>query len=451
MDLTLDTDDQDRVIHLSILDTEFLGQAIRQKIEPRHFSSDVRQKVYKTSVEFYNNYGKAPGVDIVSEINSKIKRKKIREDDKDLFENYLLDVISIPEFPKRHIMDNLAFFTKTRIVRTLLNTLLKQQDRFEIDPEKSLIALREAVIEANSVAGRSGAESILYDPVENITQRDFVTRFGIAPIDQQLKGGLRVGNYVIILAYLGMGKSWCINHLAKMAVRFGNSPLVIPTEMANETARLRFRMSFTGLTTEQVFERPAEVRNQVAKSMLKGADIFLLSEEEKSMRVDELPAIIEDTEAKTGKEIKLILFDSADDLLPPDGHYAKPIDANTAIHTFLKNYAKDENKCVVSTVQAQRIGGEKFWLNAANVSDNINKFRKATVGISINGKENEKKRWYYRMWLFKNTDGREGARIWARRDFERGQFVTRYSRYGGGMDNYTEWLEQQPIMDEQDD
>lgn len=450
MDLSLDIDDQDRVIHLCILDTKFLGQAIRQKIEPKHFASDVRQKTYKTLVEFYGNYGKAPGIDIVSEINSKIKKKKIREDDRDMFSDYLLKVVSIPDFPKERILDNLAFFTKTRICRTLLNTLLKQQDRFEIEPEKSLMALRDAVIEANSTTGRGGAQSILFDPVDSISQHNFVTKFNIDPIDNQLRGGFKVGNYAIIQGYLGMGKSWAINHLAKMAVRFGHSPLVIPTEMANSTARLRFRMSFTGLTADQVFERPAEVRNQVAKSMLKGADIFLLSEDEKSMRVDELPAIIEDTEAKTGKEIKLILFDSADDLLPPHGSYPKPIDANTAIHTYLKNYAKDEEKCIISTVQTQRIGGEKFWLGAANVSDNINKFRKATVGMSINGIESEKKRWYYRLWLFKNTDGREGAKVWVRRDYDRGQFITRYGRYGGAKDNYLEWVHKKQVMDRED-
>ena len=70
MELTLDSDDQDRIIHLCITNTAVLSQVIRQRIEPRHFSSDIRQKVFKTTVDFFKAYEKAPGIDILSEIES---------------------------------------------------------------------------------------------------------------------------------------------------------------------------------------------------------------------------------------------------------------------------------------------------------------------------------------------------------------------------------------------
>jgi len=446
MELSLDTDDQDRVIHLCILDTPFLGQAIRQKIKSSYFSTEIRQKIFKTVEEFYSNYDKAPGIDIVSEIGNKIKRKRLREDDKELYEEYLLKIFSIPPFSQDLIKDRLDFFAKTRIVSQLSNSLLKLQDHFTINPDRPIQLIREAIIEADSTTGRKGVESILYDPIESIKQERFVTKFGIDSIDNQLGGGLKRTNYAVIQAYLGMGKSWCINHLAKMAVRFGNSPLVIPTEMANKTARLRFRMSFTGMTSKEVIERGGEVKEQVARSMNQGADIFLLSEEEKSMRIDELPAVIEDTESKTGKKIDLILIDSPDDMLPPTGRYANKLEANTAIHTYLKNLAKDEDKCIVVTSQVRRDGEDKFWLGASTVADNINKLRKATIGISINGIKKEKDRGLFRLWLFKNTDGREGARVWIKRDYDRGQFVTRYAQYD--KIQYKEMLKKEPLMDE---
>jgi len=449
MELSLSTDDQDRVIHLCILDTSFLGQVMRKKIQSTHFASEVRQKIFKTIFEFYSSYKKAPGADIVAEIESKIKRRRIKAEDKEMYEEYLMKVMSIPPFPQNLVKDRLDFFVKTRIVSGLSNSLLKLQDFFDIDPDKALFMIREAVAEADSSIGRKGVESILHDPINSLQPSDFVTKFGIDPIDRQLGGGLKRGNYVVIQGYLGMGKSWCVNHLAKMAVRFGHSPLVIPTEMANSTARLRFRMSFTGLTRNEVYDQPEEVRQQTASSMNKGADIYLLSEEEKSMRVDELPAVIEDTESKTGKSIDLILIDSADDLLPPIGRYSNGLESNTAIHTYLKNFAKNEDKCVVTTAQVQRIGETKFWLGASTVGDNINKFRKATVGMSINGIELEKKRWFYRIWLFKNTDGGEGAKVWVKRNFERGQFLTRYSQFSNKK-SYDDMVKKEPILDKND-
>ena len=179
--------------------------------------------------------------------------------------------------------------------------------------------------------------------------------------------------------------------------------------------------------------------------MTRGADIYLLSEEEKGMRVDELPAVIEDTESKKGKKIDLILIDSPDDLLPPRGNYRNKLDANSEIHTYLKNFAKNEDKCVVATAQVQRGGDKREWLGPSNVGDNIVKMRKATVGISINGLNKEKERWLYRLWLFKNTDGLEGARVWAKRDFQRGQFITKYARYERSA--YKDIIDNEPVME----
>lgn len=448
MELTLASDDQDRIMYLCILDQKFLGQVVRQRLKSSHFSSEVRQKVFSTVTDFYSKYKKAPGPDIVHEIESKINRKRIKEDDKEMYEEYLLNLFSIQPFSEDMIKDRLDFFLKTRIITSLSNNLLKLQDFFTIDPDKALDLAREAVIEADSLVGRKGVESILYDSPDSLKKRDFLTKFNIDPIDRQLGGGFKKSNYVIIQAFLGMGKSWCINHLAKMAVRFGNSPLVIHTEMSNYTAKLRYRMSFSGLPMKQALERPEDVKKHTARSMYRGADIYLLSEEEKGMRADELPAIIEDTESKTGKKIDLILIDSPDDLAPPKGNYRGDIESNTAIHTFLKNFAKNEEKCIICTAQVQRVGETKEWLGPSNVGNNINKLRKATVGISINGVKTEKDRWMYRMWLFKNTDGLEGARVWCKRDFRIGQFVTKYSRYDRRA--YKDIIDKEKVMDKDD-
>lgn len=445
MELTLDRDDQDRIMYLCILDSKFLGQVMRQNLKSSHFASEVRQKIFSTVTDFYSKYEKAPGTDIIHEIEHKIHSKRIREEDQGMYEDYLLKIFSIPSFSEELIKDRLDFFLKTRIVTTLSNSLLKLQDYFTVDPDKALNLARDAIVEADSLTGRKGVESILFDPLEGITERDFLTKFGIDPIDRQLGGGLKKMNYVIIQGFTGMGKSWAVNHLAKMAVRFGNSPLVIPTEMSNYTAKLRFRQSFTGLTSSEALQKPEDVKKYTARSMTRGADIYLLSEEEKGMRVDELPAVLDDTESRTGKKIDLILIDSPDDLLPPHGRYKNNLEANTAIHTYLKNFAKNEEKCVVGTAQVQRGGEEKFWLGPSNVGDNINKIRKATVAMSINGIQKEKERWLYRIWLFKHTDGLEGAKIWAKRDFRRGQFVTKYARYERLA--YKDIMDKEPVME----
>jgi len=370
----LNENTQDRILYMCIEDKGCLSQIMRKNIEPRHFSSEVRQKTFKILSEFYTNYGKAPGQDIIDEISVRVVTKKIRKDDELMFYNYIELLYGMPDFSKELVLDRIDAFMKERLVIGLTNRLIKLQDRVEIDPDKALDEIRMVTQEASIVLGGSKVESILQDPPEFLNEKDCVTKFNIEPLDNQLGGGLKRGDYVVIQAYLGGGKSWCVNHLAKMAVLFGYTPLLIPTEMSNYLARIRMKMSMNCWTKDQVFSDPQGAREGMKSIMNRGAEVLLLSEEEKSSHVDDLPSMIEEKEIEFGRKIDLLLFDSADELLPPKGvRYSSARDENTAIHTFLKNYAKDQDVCIVTTAQTQRGGDEIEWMGASNVADNINK------------------------------------------------------------------------------
>ena len=428
--MDLSSSDQDKVIYLSVIDDAFLSKIIRKKIEPRHFSSTIRHHVFRTAVEFYTTFKKAPKEDIVRSINRKIEEKRIKEDDQEAMEEYLLKIFSMPSFNEEPLIREVDLVAKERIVTTAINDLLKSQDRLGYDLDKPLDIMRAAILDADNVTGRQIIEDIIYNPIEDSIQREVVTMFGIDTLDSMLKGGLRRGAYVVIQAFTNVGKTWCTIHLAKMAARFGHSSLVIPTEAANSLIRLRFRMSFSGMTDDEVFNNSGEVRNTMVRSMLKNSGIYIVSEEEKMMYADDVPALVEETENKTGKKISLILIDSADELMPPRGQkYQRKIEENTATHIYLKNYAKSSNITIVTTAQVRREGEDKQWLGASNVAENIEKIRKATIGISMNAVKEEIKKGYFRLWLFKHTDGMVGARVWVRQNFQRGQMVASYGKY----------------------
>lgn len=441
--MDLNSNDQDKVIYLSIIDSEFIGLMSRKKIEPKHFSSSVRQHVFRAALEFYNEYQKAPNDSLISVIERKVETRRIKEEDKEAIDEYLSRIMEMPTFSDEYVIDQIDSFIKKRIVSTAMSEMLRIQDRFNTDPDKPLQVMRDALAEAETSTGKYVVESIASSS-SSISPREFITMFGIHIIDNQLKGGLKEGSYVIIQAFTNVGKSWAANHLCKMAVRFGNSALMVATEISNETAKLRFHMSFSGLTDDEVFNRLEYSRGKMTGSMNKHADIYLLNEEEKTMHIDSLPSVIEETENKTGKRIRLIVLDSADDMLPPKGRYDKALDANSATHTFLKNYAKNEKRCIISTAQVRREGETKYWLGPSNVGNNIEKIRKATVGISLNATKEEIDRGFFRMWLFKHTDGNVGARAWVKNNFKIGQFVTKYGPYS--REKYDEMLLRSPII-----
>jgi len=440
---------QDKLIYICLLDTKYLSRVMLKKIQPRHFTSEVRQKIFNTIIEYYGAYKQSPCDLIVDEIMKKIEQNKIREEDFDMYSQYLMNLFSMGDEPPERILDNLDLFLKKQLVTVLTNTLLKLQDRVDIDPDRPLDEIRRTVSEANIILGKNVVESIKDDEADSIYEREVVSRFNIDPIDRQLGGGFKRGDYVIIQGWLGSGKSWCTNHISKMAVRFGFTPLLIPTEMPNNTAKLRLRMSFGGMTTTEVLKDIKTAKERVESSMMQGSDIFLLSEDEKSTPIDRIPGIIEEIEIRHNKKIDLIILDSADEFLPPTPpkgmRYSDKLERNTAIHTYLKNYAKDNNICIISTAQTKR-EGNKRWLGPTSVADNIVKLRKATVGISINCLPEEDNRDHCRIWLFKNTDGVSGSRVWVKRNLSRGQFITSWAIYNS-VNYWEEYLPKQPLVE----
>ena len=254
--------------------------------------------------------------------------------------------------------------------------------------------------------------------------------FGVPPLDKMLKGGIRKGSYVVLQAFTNVGKTWCAIHLAKMANRFGNSALLIPTEAANSTIRLRSRMCWTGMQDNQILDNIMRVRDIMRASMLKKSMTYIVSEEEKMMYADDVPSMVEEVENLTGKKIAIIILDSADELMPPRGQrYSNKREENTATHILLKNYAKSSDIAIATTAQVTREGDTKKWLGASNVAENIEKIRKATVGISMNAQKEEILKGYFRFWLFKHTDGSVGSKTWVRHNFKNGQLIAEWGLY----------------------
>lgn len=429
-DLGWSEDDQDKVIHLMSSNTKFLAKCVRKKIKPDLFSSDVRRSMVKMVLGYFQRYERAPADDLIDLVAEVLSKKPNLDGDSDIYSVYLVKIndISRQNISPDFVLDRIDHFIKKRVATMLTNRLVKLQDRFDIDPDRPIELLREALQEVTSIVGDNYAEALTDIPAYEATS-DTATCFNVKWLDNALGGGLKFGSYVILLGYTNIGKSWAMAHLCKYAVRLGNSALYIPVEMANRIARMRLRMAFSGLDQRAINQQPQTVQGMIQDSLMKKSNILLLSDEEKGMNVTDLPLVLDDIEERHGMRPRLILLDSADDMEAPVGRYNSKLDENTALHTWLKNYAKDEEICIVTTVQSQRGGENRWWLTSGTVGENIYKARRATVGISINASPGEIELGYHRLYLFKHTDGPVGAKVWAKRDFSKGQFVMDSGRY----------------------
>jgi archaellum biogenesis ATPase FlaH len=426
---------QDQIICLMAENTKFLEQCVRRNVKAEYFSSEVRQVIVSIITGYYTEYVCCPGFDRLQQliVDEASNGKKIKEEDIESYSHIWETITLLRKATTNYdwILDRMDSFIKKRVVYRLTERLSNFRDRLGVDPDLPLEAIREALGEVDSKTGRQVIESILDEEKEK-PRSEIVGKMNIADIDSAMGGGFTVGSFVVVLGYTNIGKSWCAAHIAKIATRLGESPLLIDLERSNKQVRLRINMSFSGKTKEEVLRDSRETRSIVRTSLVKKSTVILINDEEKSMSVSGIPSILDSITDKYGIRPRLIILDSADDLAPPQGVKLRDkLDRTTAIYTWLKNYAKEvENDvCVITTAQAQRRAEKAWWIGSGHIGDDINKIRKATVGISINGLPHEIKQGYSRLWVFKNTDGPVGTRVWVKNNFGTGQFMTDWGKF----------------------
>ena len=201
--------------------------------------------------------------------------------------------------------------------------------------------------------------------------------------------------------------------------------MLLSTELGKSPIINRFAQSFHGITRSefQASRHRLIQGNQWKAHFAKHSELVVFGLDEWSLGVDALDALWEETCDRLDRKVELVLIDSADELAPPS-YAAKAIkqyDRQGATYEVLRNFAEKRKVAVVVTAQANRKGGERFWLDSRVVADSHKKSMKAQIGISINATEAELRLGYVRFWLWKYTHGEAGTRVWVRHRYDIGQ------------------------------
>lgn len=422
--------DQDRVISQLMFDSNFLGQCKRKGLEPELFTSDLRRQLVEYIFEFFDKYKEAPQ-DQVLEIlsgNTNGFKTRLRPEDIEAMTSFLSILINIVNSKGRvqRLSDRISDFIDKRILHTAISRLNKAKDRIDGSPE----VLREIMETTSKKLGvTSSMDSTLgiFDETD-FNQEPWLTRFNIKAIDDAVGGGMVCPNLVVLQGFTGRGKTWSITHLGKIGLRLGNDVIALVTEMNAKKFLSRMRQSLTGMNFLEQRDNMTLARERIEKSLVAGSQFHLISDQvklETDFSIDSLKNIVDNIQEKRGREQKLILIDSPDDMEPPKGaniNRNNAIEKSKAIYTWMRNYSQEENKCIVVTSQSQRISETRLWTTSGNIGDDLNKVRRSTLGISINGYKNEVEAGFIRLLVFKNTYGPDMKAAWVETDFGRGMF-----------------------------
>lgn len=428
---------QDKTLKLLLVDTDFVKR-VHRFLRPEYFGSPIQRNLCRGIFDFFDKYGVSPNFEQLETILSDmIRSKTVDVDEVDVYVTYidrLMFDVEIDLIVKNHLLDNLKEFSRRRVL-DIVEKVIKRDRDVNTNTEATFGKILQAVDEIRAIAADTSLISIRNLLKEDYYMGEVVSYFNIEEIDKVLDGGLQRGFFYVILGYTNAGKTWMLIHLGKMAARLGYLVLHIILELSNKVIMKRYKMAMSGEKASSLSKNYKKVGEVVRKSLLKRTNIIFVDEDEKTASVDTLSSLIENVVKDYGRKPDLILIDSAEDYLPPSGKkYKDEYVEEAAVMTFLKDFARTSDICVVTSVQAEKKGEKIYWLSAQHTSGSRKKIAKASVGISINRSPKEDALGYYRLSVFKNSEGGKGSPVWVRRNLKYGQMVLESGRWSDGYD-----------------
>ena len=446
--------DQDKIVFALLNDGDFLKQLLRREVDPVLFTGIYRQRVVEFAYWFFERYKRPPKAAVVEILTAAGNGfRPISSEDSDGYVAYLEKLTGMEfDFSELdYLLQRMNEFLYRRTILTTSSLLTQDLTSIDRNPEGLESIIRESVFRLDRIGQTSlNLNTVLDDDFENFSRP--MTRFMVEPLDRALGGGLRAPNLAVIQAYTGRGKTWAAAHLAKMSSRFGYNALVIINEMHSALFKLRLRMSVLGVPLEDITSGRVsykECRERMARAMMMGANIYIYDDTDKMLKTSDIPNLVDSYEQEIGKPIDCIIIDSADDLQPPEITNAagtqiirKELDRTSPTYSFLRAYTQNKMKLVVTTTQSQRRGESIMWLKSGTVGDDINKSRRATVGLSINAFDSEIAAGYIRFLLYKNTNGPADVAAWCKHGYNTGQLVKQWGEVRGlNLQEYQRMLE----------
>jgi replicative DNA helicase len=402
--------------------TAFQGKAIRALIDDKQFLERTHDIV---DTEYWES---EPNKWIVSEILDYFDVYK-RTITLDVFK-IKLDEVGI-EVLKAAIVDQLKVvftidtndspFVKEEFLTFCKNQKLKNAIISSVDLLK--LGQYDSIKRTVDEAMKAGTERNLgHDYMDGLDERMSETAretisTGWDVIDDLTGNGLGPGELGVIISSAGGGKSWCLAHLGKEAMKRGKNVLHYTLELNECYVGLRYDSCFVNIPFQDITEHIETVRNTID-----GIPGKLLIKEYPTKSVGVSTILAHANIARTmGYGVDMVIVDYADILSPGKiGNNANTYVEQGSIYEDLRGLAGELGVPVWTASQASRSSLDDNIIEAQKVADSYRKIMTADFVISLSRKSNDKISNTGRFHVIKNRFGPDGMTFPSRVDTSAG-------------------------------
>lgn len=272
-------------------------------------------------------------------------------------------------------------------------------------------------------AMKAGTERNLgHDYLEGLEERMSETARDTIPtgwdvIDDLTAQGLGPGELGVIISSAGGGKSWCLAHLGKEAMKRGKNVLHYTLELNECYVGLRYDSCFANIPFQDIIENKEKV-----KLAIEGIKGNLLIKEYPTKSVGVSTILAHANLARTmGYGVDMVVVDYADILSPGNiGNNANTYVEQGSIYEDLRGLAGELGVPVWTASQASRSSLDDNIIEAQKVADSYRKIMTADFVMSLSRKSTDKISNTGRFHVIKNRFGPDGMTFPSRVDTSAG-------------------------------
>ena len=345
-----------QTLQLILRDSTFLKE-FSSFLKDKYYSSAYTKNILTICLSFFSTYKRPP---VYDEILSQLNKQFWDDGQKELLDNHikLLDKIYLDQLPDpAFIRNNLQSFIEKAELSILLYNSVQNFDKLSVDK------LKEQVTSISKIKTTNDSTSIDLKDFFTTVLLDDSLETGIptmyTQLDHTLRGGLRAGELMVIMAPTNRGKSQMLVNLGRGMLIGGANVLHITIgDMSANDVVERYVASMTNTTTAEL--RDFNSLNQV-KKMLQSFNIFT----DKSMKVkffngfeatiSNIHNYIEHLKHVEGFKTDVVIIDYAD-LIKPDNIKLDKRHQLTEIYVRLRGMGVELGIPIVTASQTNRAG-----------------------------------------------------------------------------------------------
>ena len=439
--LLLDQELEDRFFR-ALIAYDDLHKLIRGTISPEHFSSTVKNRLFKTLMYHWDQFGKTPTIDIlIIEASELFKGASTA-----LIERYLDKIEDIPVPDWDWIVQRIDRWVKRIRLHKAIFEVEDQLRRDEVETaEDNLVrAIRSSgIIRSGTVNDLELDEDEIYDIVNDENRFCCTTR--IRALDKLIQGLFR-RELLLIVSPLNVGKTWSAISMGNAGVMNGKFVLHITAEMGRQLVLQRYFMAFTGMVkpkdqtetwrdvpvwneewTAKEMERVKsllhirDVKDQIENVRALGGRLSVRAYPSGTLKPSDIDHEVTLFDVKFKRPPDLIIVDALTDMDVRGRAQDRRIRFTDNVTEFIQ-IIHECNAAGVMTHQANREGLNADVVDASHTSEALAVMQKADTGISLSQTKREHELGKMRLYVMRARNQTKWGMVEAYQNLEIGQF-----------------------------